>query len=223
MWCSSGWCSMPYSCIGSCLSSVVVDPCYSRVRRLLFMFICYHRTSCDALVNMWVPWSYSYAPGFAKLISDVRARAMMINRGWSKCAFEQSRHLWVSSWILPLVSRILFDHVILIVLSLDGRSSWVITRAASLYKQINLVKRNDGGRLYDRGKMNLSPLSNEPWTIFLNLKVSFIYAPVVIPILCKYFFSLIPLFHIKVLLSGARLIWSLLSHIITCQIGRMVD
>lgn len=57
------------------------------------------------------------------LISGVRARAMMIKRGWNKCAFEQSRHLWVSSWILPLVSIILTDHVILIVLSLDDNSS----------------------------------------------------------------------------------------------------
>ena len=86
------------------------------------MFSCYHRSSYDALVYMWVPWSYSHAHGFAKLISGVRARAMMINRGKNKCAFEQSRHMWVSSWILPLVSRILFDLVILIVLSLDGHS-----------------------------------------------------------------------------------------------------
>ena len=79
------------------------------------MFSCYHRSSFDALVYMWMPWSYSYAPGFARLINGVRARAMMINRGSNKCAFEQSRHLWVSSWIHPLVSRILFDPVILVV------------------------------------------------------------------------------------------------------------
>ena len=41
------------------------------------MFGCYHRSSCDDLVYMWM--SYSYAPGFAKLTSSVRARAMMIN------------------------------------------------------------------------------------------------------------------------------------------------
>ena len=34
MWCSSGWCSIPCSCIGSYLSSLVVDACYSRVCRL---------------------------------------------------------------------------------------------------------------------------------------------------------------------------------------------
>jgi len=74
----------------------------------------------------------------------ILARAMMISCGWNKCAFEQPMHLWVSSWILPLVSRILFDPVILIVLSLDGHSCWVITRAALLYKQIDLVIRDDG-------------------------------------------------------------------------------
>uniref|UniRef100_M8CXJ2 Uncharacterized protein n=1 Tax=Aegilops tauschii TaxID=37682 RepID=M8CXJ2_AEGTA len=57
--------------------------------------------------------------------------------------------------------RILFDPVILIVLSLDGHSCSVITRAALLYKQIDLVIRDDGGRLYDRGKANLSPLCNK--------------------------------------------------------------
>ena len=114
MWCSSGWCSIPCSCIGSYLSSVVVDPCYLSVCRLLFMFSCYHRSSFDALVYMLMPWSYSYAVEFARLISGVRGRAMMINRGWNKCAFEQSWHLCGSGWILPLVSRILFDHVILV-------------------------------------------------------------------------------------------------------------
>ena len=74
----------------------------------------------------------------------ILARAMMIGRGWNKCAFEQSRHVWVSSWILPLVSRILFHPVILIVLPLDDHSCWVITRAAQLYKQIDLVIRDDG-------------------------------------------------------------------------------
>ena len=92
---------MPYSCIGSYLSFVVVGPCYS--------ISCYRRSSCGALVYIWVPYSYNYAPGFAKLISGVRARAIMIN-------------LWVSNWILPLVSRILFDPVIPIDLSLDGHS-----------------------------------------------------------------------------------------------------
>ena len=37
----------------------------------------------------------------------------------------------------------------------------MITRAALLYKQIDLVIRDDGGRLYDRGKENLSPLCNK--------------------------------------------------------------
>ncbi|XP_048569365.1 uncharacterized protein LOC125550415 isoform X2 [Triticum urartu] len=36
-------------------------------------------SSCDDLVYMWMLWLYSYAPGFAKLTSSVRARAMMIN------------------------------------------------------------------------------------------------------------------------------------------------
>ena len=98
---------------------------------------------------------------FALSVAGVRARAMMINCGWNKCAFEQSRHLWVSSWILPVVSRILFDPVIPIDLSLDGHSCWVITRAAPLCKQIDLVIRDDGGRLYDREKANLSPLCNK--------------------------------------------------------------
>ena len=97
----------------------------------------------------------------------ILARAMMINHGWNKCAFEQSRHLWVSSWILPLVSRILFDLVILIVLSLDGHSCWVITRAAPLYKQIDLVIRDDGGGSYDREKANLSPPCIEPRILFI--------------------------------------------------------
>ena len=60
MWCSSGWCSMPYSCIVPYLSSVVVNACYSMVCRMLFMFSCYHGNSCDDLVYMWMPWSYSY-------------------------------------------------------------------------------------------------------------------------------------------------------------------
>ena len=38
----------------------------------------------------------------------------------------------------------------------------MITRAAPLYEQIDLVIRDDGGRLYDRGKVNLSPLCIEP-------------------------------------------------------------
>ena len=123
---------------------------------------------------------------------------MMIRCGWNKCAFEQSRHLWVSSWVLPLVSRILFDHVVLIVLSLDGHSFWVITRTAPSYKQIDLVIRDDGGRLYDRENANLSPLCIEPWSLFiLYLKVLLIYAPVFIAVLCEYFFSLIPLLHIS--------------------------
>uniref|UniRef100_A0A8R7PBM3 Uncharacterized protein n=1 Tax=Triticum urartu TaxID=4572 RepID=A0A8R7PBM3_TRIUA len=36
-----------------------------------------------------------------------------------------------------------------------------LPRAALLYKEIDLVIRDDGGRLYDRGKVNMSPLCNK--------------------------------------------------------------
>ena len=84
----------------------------------------------------------------------------MIDHGWNSvplsnrgtCGYQ------VGCSLLSLES---FDPVILIALSLDGHSSWVITRAALLYKQIDLMIRDDGGRLYDRGKANLSPLCNK--------------------------------------------------------------
>jgi len=88
------------------------------------------------------------------LCSDgFRAGVMMISHVWNKCAFEQSRHLWVSSWIPPLVSRILFDPMILVALSLDGHSCWVITRAAPLYKQIDLVIRDGVGYMIEESQI----------------------------------------------------------------------
>ena len=172
------------------------------------MFGCYHRSSCDDLVYMWM--SYSYAPGFAKLTNGVSARAMMINIGWNKCAFEQSRHLWVSSWILPRVSRILFDLVIPVVLPLDGHSCWVITRTARLYKQIDLVIRDNGvGNMIEERRI-WAHYALDPEPFLFDLKVLLIYAPVFIVVLCIDLFFLIFLLHISCSWFFIVCCWSLI-------------
>ena len=104
----------------------------------------------------------------------------------------------VGSSLLSLESFLILWYLLL---SLDGHSCWVITRAAQLYKQIDVVIRDDGGRLYDRGKANLSPLCNGPWTLFIWFKgvaslCSGVYSRLMYRSLLSYIFIAYKLFLI---------------------------
>lgn len=82
-----------------------------------------------------------------------------MDHDWNKDAFEQSRHLWVSNWNLPLLSWSLFNHVLMMVaMSLDGHSWRVITRAAPLkLERVDPVIRDCGGRIVWSSKGESEP------------------------------------------------------------------
>ena len=86
MWCSSGWCSIPCSCIGSYLSSLVVDACYSRVCRLSSCLV----SIIGVLAMIWFTCGCS---GCIVMLLDLLnwPVVFVLGRWWSTC---QTQVVW---------------------------------------------------------------------------------------------------------------------------------